>query len=108
MDFFRGKDLKTRQVLEGITLRAAWGEKAMMTMFDFEPNAVVPRHSHPHEQITCVVEGKMEFTIGGKTELLGEGDGVVIPPGVEHSARAVAGRAKAVDAWYPMREDYKL
>lgn len=108
MDFFSEKELKAKQVLEGITLRAAWGEKAMMTMFDFEPGAAVPRHSHLHEQITYVVKGEIEFTLGGKTVLLKEGDGVVVPPGVEHSARAAAGRAKAVDAWYPMREDYRL
>lgn len=108
MDFFREKDLSAKQVLEGISLRAAWGEKAMMTIFDFEPGSAVPGHSHPHEQITYVVKGELEFTLNGKTVLLKEGDGVVIPPGVEHSARAAAGCAKAVDAWYPMREDYKL
>lgn len=108
MDFFSEKDLKARQVLEGITLKAAWGENAMMTIFDFEPGAEIPSHSHPHEQITYVVKGKMEFTLGGKTVILGEGDGVVVPAGVEHRARVRGGHAKAVDAWYPMREDYRV
>ena len=46
--FFRESDLKTKQVLEGITLRAVFGDKTMMTFFEFEPYAVIPSHKHHH------------------------------------------------------------
>ncbi|MBT9537459.1 MAG: cupin domain-containing protein [Nitrospirae bacterium] len=107
MTFFKESDLKTEQILEGITLKAISGDKTMMTFFEFEPNAVIPSHKHPHEQITYVIEGEMEFTVEGETNVLRKGDGVVIPSNVEHSARVLDKPTKAVDAWYPIREDYR-
>ena len=107
MNFFKESELKTKQILEGITLKAISGDKTMMTFFEFEPNAVIPSHKHPHEQITYVIEGEMEFTVEGETNVLRKGDGVVIPSNVEHSARVLDKPTKAVDAWYPIREDYR-
>ncbi len=107
MDFFSEGALDVKQVFEGISLRAVSGDKTMMTIFDFDPGAVIPSHKHPHEQITYVVKGELEFTVEGKTRVLGEGDGVVVRSNQEHSARVLSKPAKAVDAWYPIREDYK-
>ncbi len=106
MLFFNEKDLKAKQILEGITLRAVSGDKTMMTFFEFEPNAVIPSHKHPHEQITYVIEGEMEFTVEEDTRILKNGAGVVILSNQEHSAKILNKPAKAVDAWYPIREDY--
>ncbi len=107
MNFFKERDLNVKQVFEGISLRAVSGDKAMMTIFDFVPGAVIPSHKHPHEQITYVVKGELEFTVEGKTQLLGEGDGVVVLSNQEHSAKVLSKPTKAVDAWSPIREDYK-
>ena len=107
MSFFSESELKTKQILEGITLKAVSGEKTMMTLFEFEPDAVVPSHKHPHEQITYVIEGAMEFTVEGEKRILRKGDGVVILSNQEHSAKVLSKPAKAIDAWYPIREDYK-
>jgi quercetin dioxygenase-like cupin family protein len=106
MTFFGESDLKAKLVLSGITLRAVAGDKTMMTFFEFEPHAIVPLHKHPHEQITYVIEGEMEFTVDGETRILGKSDGVIIRSDQEHGARILDKPAKAVDAWYPMREDY--
>ncbi|GAB4409146.1 MAG: cupin domain-containing protein [Thermodesulfovibrionales bacterium] len=106
MNFFKESDLKAKQILEGITLKAVSGNKTMMTFFEFEPNAVIPPHKHPHEQITYVIEGEMEFAVEGETKVLRKGDGVVILSNQEHSAKVLAKPTKAVDAWYPIREDY--
>jgi quercetin dioxygenase-like cupin family protein len=106
MTYFSESDLQARQLLEGISMKAVSGEKTMMTIFDFEPGAVIPVHKHPHEQITYIIEGELEFTVEGRSTILRKGDGVVIPSNCEHSAKVVAAPAKAVDAWYPRREDY--
>ncbi len=107
MSFFRESDLETKQILEGISLRAVSGEKTMMTLFEFEPNAIIPSHKHPHEQITYIIEGEMEVTVEGETRVLKKGDGVVILSNQEHSAKVMNKPTKAVDAWYPIRKDYK-
>lgn len=107
MNFFKESDLKTKQILNGIILRSVSGEKTMMTFFEFEPNAVIPSHKHPHEQITYIIEGEMEFAIEEEIRILKKGDGVVILSNQEHSAKVLNKPTKAVDAWYPIREDYK-
>lgn len=106
MNFFKESDLKAKHVLEGITLRAVSGDKTMMTFFEFEPNAVIPSHKHPHEQITYIITGEMEFTVNGETKILKAGEGVVILANQEHSAKILSKPTKAVDAWFPIREDY--
>lgn len=106
MSFFSKQELSARQLLYGVTLRSVSGEKTMMTFFDFEPNAVIPSHRHDYEQITYIIEGDMEFSIEGEKKILRGGDGVVILSGQEHSARVLSKKAKVVDAWYPIREDY--
>jgi quercetin dioxygenase-like cupin family protein len=107
MNFYREADLKTKEVKTGISLRAVWGEKVMVTMVRFKPNTDLPMHKHPHEQITFIAEGELEMTVGGITKLLKTGEGVVIASNEEHSARS-RGPCLAVDSWHPVREDYKV
>jgi len=49
----------------------------------------------------------MEFTLNGEIRILKAGDGVVILSNQEHSARILNRPTKAVDAWDPIREDYR-
>ena len=106
MIFFSEADLQAKQLLQGIKLKVVSGDKTMITIFEFEANAVIPSHKHPHEQITYIIEGELEFTVEYETKILRKGDGVVISSNHEHSAKVLKAPAKAVDAWYPRREDY--
>ena len=107
MPFFETRSLPVAAPLPGVTRRAVWLEGVMLTVFDFEPGAVVPEHAHPHEQITFVLEGELVFTLGTETRVIRAGDGVTIPANVPH--RAVTGPVptRALDAWNPIREDYR-
>ena len=105
--FFKESELTGRKIRDGILLKSVCGEKTQMTFFDFEQGAVIPSHRHPHEQITYILSGQMEFTLEGEKRLLKAGEGVVIPPEKEHGAVITGGPAKALDAWYPIREDYR-
>jgi len=107
MSFFRVSELASKQLVEGLNCRAVYLDKLMMTFFDFAPRAVVPQHKHPHQQITFILEGEMEFTLDGETRVLRKGEGVTIPPNVEHDARVLDTPTMALDAWHPPREDYK-
>lgn len=104
--FFTVSEIKGKEIRPGIELRCTSGEQTMLTFFDFTPDAVIPDHKHPHEQITYLLLGEMEMIVAGETKLLKAGDGVVIPGNIEHSAKIIKGPAKALDAWYPRREDY--
>jgi quercetin dioxygenase-like cupin family protein len=66
---------------------------------------VVQRHSHPQEQITIVLEGLLEFEVGGRWFTAVASDVVHIPPRVEHLAAAVTD-AVVVDVFSPPRDDW--
>jgi quercetin dioxygenase-like cupin family protein len=106
MSYYKVSDLRSKEISEGITLRAVAGNKTMITFVEFQPHAVLPKHRHSHEQITFVLAGELEFELDGKKKLLKQGEGAVIPPHAEHGARVLNHPASVLDAWYPIREDY--
>ena len=93
-------------IFPGVDIFTAAGNQIMLSLVEFEPGAIVELHQHPHEQMGMLLEGDLEFTIGGETHHLKPGDMWRIPGGVEH--RAVAGDqgVKALDVFSPIREDY--
>ncbi len=106
MGFFKESDLKAKRMFEGMTLQAVAGIQTMITLVQFQPHAILPRHRHPHEQISYVLAGELEFELDGKTRILKQGEGAVIPPNAEHGARVLDQSTRVLDAWYPIREDY--
>ena len=106
MPFYRTKELPATEMLPGVMRRAVYLDDVMLTFFDFEPDAVIPEHKHPHQQITYVISGTMEFDLDGEKQVLHAGDGVLIPPDTLHCAVIVGGPCTALDAWHPIREDY--
>ncbi len=71
----------------------------------FEKGAVGPMHSHPHEQLTYVLEGEFEFTIGDETLIVKAGDTLYKQPDVMHGCVC---REKGVllDTFTPQRQDF--
>jgi quercetin dioxygenase-like cupin family protein len=86
--------------------RSTSGKSLMLCVVRLEPESVVADHSHPHEQMGILLEGRLEFTVGGVTRLLGPGDMWRIPGGVVHRVRALDQPAVAIDVFNPIREDY--
>lgn len=71
-----------------------------------EEGAILPEHSHPHEQVANIIEGEFELTIDGETRRLGPNTVAIIPSNAVHSGRAIT-PCKLIDAFYPIREDYR-
>ena len=105
--FHDPSEVERRELVPGVMLRPMWGDKIMMSMVEIAPNAVVPNHTHPHEQAGLVLEGEFEFTIGGETKRLRQGDAYVIPGDVEHSLVGSDGWSLALDIFSPPRDEYK-
>jgi quercetin dioxygenase-like cupin family protein len=82
------------------------GDQMMIVEFTIQAGAQVPLHTHPHEQIGHVVSGRMTFRIGDEERELGPGDGYSVPGGVLHGATGIT-EVIAVDAFHPVREDYR-
>ncbi len=93
--------------LAGIRVKSVCLDNVMMTYMEFEPNTDLPEHAHGHEQITMIHRGRLEMTVDGQTKVMKEGDVVVVPANIIHSAKTLDEPTIAVDAWSPIREDYK-
>ena len=74
--------------------------------WDIKAGSLLPGHSHPHEQVVNVLEGELEFNLGGDVQIMKAGQVAVIPGDVEHSAKGVTD-CKVIDVFYPVREDYR-
>jgi quercetin dioxygenase-like cupin family protein len=94
------------QIFPGVEICTTAGERMMLSVVTFEPGSVVLDHAHPHEQMGMMISGRLEFTVGGVTKVLGPGDLWRIPGGVVHRVRALEGPATALDVFHPIRDDY--
>jgi quercetin dioxygenase-like cupin family protein len=98
-------NLKT--IFPGVTIQTAAADQMMLSLATLQPHSVVAEHSHPHEQVGMVIEGRALFHIGGETKTLQPGDMYRIPGGVMHRVVALEQTVKALDIFYPIREDYR-
>ena len=83
-----------------------WGEGVMMNLVDLDPNAVVPLHNHPHEQMGLVLTGQITMHIDGADHALDPESCYQIPGGVEHGATAGPDGCRVLDIFQPVRDDY--
>lgn len=103
----RREDCSRHQIFPGVQIHTAAGQHMMLSLVEFEPHSVVQPHSHPHEQMGMLIEGELTFIIGDEKEIVRPGEMWRIPGGVVHSAIAGAEPVKALDVFYPIREDYR-
>ncbi len=107
MSFFKWKDIIPKLSKEGIKMKVITGERAQMVLFEIEPHVEFPEHSHPHEQMGTVLEGKILLRIGDEERILEAGDVYIAPSNVKHSAKTFGEKAVVLDVFSPPREEYK-
>lgn len=81
-------------------------DDGLVVFFTFLKDMTLPMHSHGAQWGT-VIEGEIEFTIGGETRIYRPGDSYSIAAGVEHGAVIKAG-SRVIDVFeeadrYPLR-----
>ncbi|MFI5170838.1 MAG: cupin domain-containing protein [Chitinophagales bacterium] len=104
--FLNIDDLTQREVAPGFFGKFIHSEKITVAYWEVKQGAEIPFHDHVHEMMVNVIEGKLELTIGDKTEIIQFGTVGIIPSNVPHKAKAVTD-CKIIDVFYPVREDYK-
>jgi quercetin dioxygenase-like cupin family protein len=100
------KDLKPKDLVTGITGYYAHGTNMTLGYVEIKAGSDLPVHQHPHEQITYIIEGQLDMTIGGNPCSLTTGMYYVIPSNVPHGAFA-ATDCKVIDVFNPTRDDYR-
>lgn len=106
MPFIDKKEIETRDTLPGFHGKMTSTDHFTYIDWKLDAGSTLPEHSHPHEQLTSIEEGQMEFTLDGETRVLGPGMLVVIPPYGVHSGKTITD-CRVVDIFYPVRDDYK-
>ena len=104
---FRPEQGSHHEIFPGVQIHTISGERMMLSFVEFEPHSVVQPHQHPHEQVGVLLEGELTFQIGDETHRVLPGQMWRIPGGIVHSAVAGDTRAKALDVFHPIREDYR-
>ena len=105
MKHYRWDDVKVEQLSPTLSRRMVWGEKSMVARVFFKKGGVVPEHKHDNEQITYILQGALEFRIGGKTLVVRAGEMLVIPGGMPHAATALED-TDDLDFFCPPRQDW--
>jgi quercetin dioxygenase-like cupin family protein len=73
--------------------------------YDFARGASIHEHFHPQEEVYEVIEGELEVTIDGVTQIARRGIVAIVPSNSPHSVRALTdGRAIIVD--HPVRREF--
>jgi len=105
--FWDPRTIVPRELAPGVTAKIASGEKVMLSLVTLTPEAVVPEHSHPHEQMGMMVSGTLDLTIAGETRTLSGNAIFLVPGGVSHKAVAGPRGAMTLEAFSPPREDFR-
>ena len=100
------QDIPETVPVTGYHGRFVHSETMTLGYWTIDANAELPEHSHPHEQVSSVLEGEFELTINGVPLVMGPGSVVIIPSHAPHSGKAITD-CRIIDAWHPVREDYR-
>jgi quercetin dioxygenase-like cupin family protein len=98
--------LPEHEVFPGFRGRFIHTERMSFVRWRIAAGAVLPAHSHPHEQVAHVYAGEFEIVVEGVARRLVAGDVAAIPPDAVHSGRAITD-CDIVDAFAPVRDDYR-
>jgi quercetin dioxygenase-like cupin family protein len=105
----RWSDIPITQLNPLLTRQFVTGSQSMFARLELKKGCVVPRHQHPNEQISYITQGALRFVLGeeGATveKIVREGEILVIPGNVPHSAAALEDTVD-FDIFAPPRQDW--
>ena len=95
------------EMLPGVVRRTLTeGERMMLIEVTLEQGAVVPLHTHPHEQIGYLASGRLLWELGDERRELAAGDSWLVPSNVPHQVTALE-PSVAIDVFSPPRGEYR-
>ncbi|MBL8752730.1 MAG: DinB family protein [Planctomycetes bacterium] len=80
--------------------RRVVGSEAMISHITLHQGCDVPVHAHANEQFSCVLSGKVKFTLADGERVLGAGDVLHLPSHAPHGAYAIE-TAVVLDVFAP-------
>ncbi len=104
-NYTRWADIEVEQLSDSIGRQFIVGTDMMIARVLLKKGAVVPMHQHHNEQITYILEGALQFLVGGEQVTVRAGEVLCIPPNVPHEARALEDTVD-LDVFNPPRQDW--
>jgi quercetin dioxygenase-like cupin family protein len=105
MPFVDTNSLKVTERLPGWFGRYFHSASMTFAHYDFMRGSSIHEHFHPQEEVYEVIEGELELTIDGATQIARAGLVAIVPSNAHHSVKALTdGRAIIVD--YPVRPEF--
>jgi quercetin dioxygenase-like cupin family protein len=82
------------------------GKNMTLAYSRIQPDAEIPEHKHPHEQLGFCLEGTARYTIGNEKYEVKKGYSIFIPANVIHSAKIIGEHEfVCIEAFSPPRLD---
>jgi quercetin dioxygenase-like cupin family protein len=105
-EFIMGDEIAWETVGDGVRRQImGYDDRIMLVNVEFDKGGVGPMHQHHHSQVTYVISGQFDLTIGDETKRMKGGDAFYIPPNVMHGAICVE-KGVLIDVFSPIREDF--
>jgi quercetin dioxygenase-like cupin family protein len=78
------------QVAEGgiVSKQFLKNKSGNITLFAFDNGQGLSEHTAPFDAVVQVIEGEAKVTIGGKDQILSEGEMILMPANVPHALHA--------------------
>ena len=89
--FFDWKNMETQNVGGNYSTASGpviKGEQIQISLVNKPRGTGANLHTHPNEQFNYVIKGTLRCTVGGQEKMVGAGEVIYIPPGVEHATIA--------------------
>ena len=104
--FLKLESIPEKEIVKGFHAKFIHTDNMTIAYWRVEKGAALPLHSHIHEQVTNVLEGQFEMTVGDKTSICENGKVVAIPSNIPHGGKAITD-CFILDIFQPVREDYR-
>jgi quercetin dioxygenase-like cupin family protein len=99
--------IEWQKVREGVDRKAFSGASATLALHRLQPGHEPRPHQHSYEQIVYILQGAVDFHVGGEVIRLGPGGLLTVPPDVMHHAEVVGSETVLnLDVFTPRRPDY--
>lgn len=105
---YRWDDMPREELNPLLARRLITGERMMLAHVYLKKGCLVPMHSHENEQLTYVVDGALEFTLGTEPPrkvVVRSGEVLHLPSNLPHEALALEDTLD-VDVFDPPRQDW--
>jgi quercetin dioxygenase-like cupin family protein len=101
----RWDDVPSQELAPGVRRRYVTAARMTIARFNLARGAVVPTHSHDHEQVSYVLSGALRFQVDGHEQVVRSGEALQIPSWAKHSVEVLED-TEVVDVFSPVRQDW--